>query len=777
MKLRKEALRQNTFFRRFLIPYLFILILPLLLAGFAYNEAMRIVEREARQSKLIVLEQARDIVDSYFNDLDETFIQLSIDPKLSGLMRIEAPFGNSPLWFDVWDYLNEIRSRAVASSSLQSSFFIALRDGDLVLTSDQTVQSGKPFYEDAFRYEDMSYDEWRDRLFGRRYMKTVFPAAKAIVAGKERSVISYMSSLPIHPADANLSVVSFLIDVEDIGRLIGSKGSDGDRFAILDGGGRYIMGGDGAYFDKRKAPDFDYADEGHHPVVKRNGENVMYVHTRSSYNDWTYVSALPLEEVMGDVIRIRNVAVAAAALSLLVGLLFSVLFAYRGSKPLREMIGTLKEFWIRTKADELPAVRGAADDFSFLRGSIAHLISDHQHLRSTLEYRNAALKNVFFDRLLKGEFGNQAGMEELKADVGPILDGSAFAVVLLQRYRHPASLHPAALEELDVLREYAEAAIGQSFPGRSHVHIASENELAVLLGSAERDDAAFSGKIRALLERMIADIRERGGTTPIVGVGGIYPGLPDASYSFQEARQALGRQLAEEPDAPPVVWYEEIKKEYTGYYFPTEMEIKLMNIVKSGAVGEDRRILDHLRHENETVRALTPDMMQCLLNDLNATLYKLHDQIKSGPEKDEPSPPQPLPAGANSFEAIASRFEQLCRSVEAGKKSRNTRLAQAICEYIGETFTDANLSLSGVASRFNMSESYLSQFFREQTDETFSTYVESLRIGLARRLIREDCDSIDEIALKAGYNSTHSFRRAFKRVMGIVPSAYKRTGE
>ncbi|GAA3402406.1 helix-turn-helix domain-containing protein [Paenibacillus hodogayensis] len=778
MKFPKEALFNKTFFRRFLIPYLFILLLPLLLASFAYNEAVQIVEREARQSKLTVLEQTRDILDRALNDLDETFIQLSLDVKLSRLMRIEAAFGNSPLWYDVWDYLNEIRSRAVVTgSSLQSSsFYIAIKGSDLVFTSDQTVNATQQFYEDAFRYDGVSYGEWHGQLFDRRYMKTVFPARKAFANGEERTVIAYTSSLPIQPADTSLGVVSFLIDVKDINRLIGSKGSDSDRFAIIDGSGRFIMGGDSGYFGKGAIPGLDQGPHEGHSILKRNGENVMYVYARSTYNDWTYVSALPLEEVMGDVIRIRNIAVAVAALSLLVGLLFSVLFAYRSSKPFREMLGTLKDFWTRTREDESPAARGEADDFSYLRGSINHLITDHQHLQSTLEFKNAALRTVFFDRLLKGEFGDRAGMEELQSYVGLSISGEAFAVVLLRRYRHPASLHPAVLEELDVLREYAGAVIEQAFPGRSFVHIANENELAVLLSSEDKDPAAFAGKIGGLLERLLADIRERGGAAPLIGVGGTYALLTDASYSFQEARQALGRQLSEEPSTEPVVWYADIKKEYTAYYYPTEIEIKLMNLVKAGTVEETRRLVEHIRHENESVRVLTPDMMQSLLNDMHSTLHKLRDQIKAEPDKDEPLAMQ-SPAGLKGMDEVAARFELLCRLVEAGKKSRNTRLAQAICDYLGDTFTDPGLSLAEAASRFNMSESYLSQFFREQTGETFSTYVETLRIGLARQLILEGRDSIDEIAQKAGYNSTHSFRRAFKRVMGIVPSAYKQTGE
>jgi two-component system response regulator YesN len=78
-----------------------------------------------------------------------------------------------------------------------------------------------------------------------------------------------------------------------------------------------------------------------------------------------------------------------------------------------------------------------------------------------------------------------------------------------------------------------------------------------------------------------------------------------------------------------------------------------------------------------------------------------------------------------------------------------------------------------MAREFHMSESYFSQYFKKYVDQTFSKYLEALRINKACELIKQRDTTIEEIAEKVGYTSSLSFRRAFKKVVGIPPSGYR----
>jgi two-component system response regulator YesN len=56
---------------------------------------------------------------------------------------------------------------------------------------------------------------------------------------------------------------------------------------------------------------------------------------------------------------------------------------------------------------------------------------------------------------------------------------------------------------------------------------------------------------------------------------------------------------------------------------------------------------------------------------------------------------------------------------------------------------------------------------------SFSSYLEKVRMRHACDLLGQAEVTIDAVASQSGYGSAHSFRRAFKRVMGVLPSEYR----
>jgi AraC-like DNA-binding protein len=96
-----------------------------------------------------------------------------------------------------------------------------------------------------------------------------------------------------------------------------------------------------------------------------------------------------------------------------------------------------------------------------------------------------------------------------------------------------------------------------------------------------------------------------------------------------------------------------------------------------------------------------------------------------------------------------------------------------IIEFIDTNYMMQDMGLYKVASSFNISEGYLSYFFKEQTGVNFTDYVEKVRMGYACELLKDKNLTIIEVSEKVGYNSVQSFRRAFKRIKGVSPSAMR----
>ncbi|CAD0357999.1 hypothetical protein NCPPB940_42450 [Xanthomonas hortorum pv. taraxaci] len=87
---------------------------------------------------------------------------------------------------------------------------------------------------------------------------------------------------------------------------------------------------------------------------------------------------------------------------------------------------------------------------------------------------------------------------------------------------------------------------------------------------------------------------------------------------------------------------------------------------------------------------------------------------------------------------------------------------------------EPDLSLPELARRMGTNSNYLSRALNEGLGQTFSTFLNALRISEAQRLLGGDQDILD-IALAVGFGSKASFNRVFRACAGCTPSDYRRT--
>ena len=73
----------------------------------------------------------------------------------------------------------------------------------------------------------------------------------------------------------------------------------------------------------------------------------------------------------------------------------------------------------------------------------------------------------------------------------------------------------------------------------------------------------------------------------------------------------------------------------------------------------------------------------------------------------------------------------------------------------------------------HLSSSHLAKLFRDRRGESFSAYVQTLRMRRAASLLRETTLPIQDIATRVGYVDVSRFTTHFKRFYGSVPSEYR----
>ena len=106
--------------------------------------------------------------------------------------------------------------------------------------------------------------------------------------------------------------------------------------------------------------------------------------------------------------------------------------------------------------------------------------------------------------------------------------------------------------------------------------------------------------------------------------------------------------------------------------------------------------------------------------------------------------------------------------------SEGGRIIYRIKREINLSFSDPAFSVSRLAERLQMSESYLGNLFKRKTGMTISVYINNVRMESAKRMLRDGTLRINEVAQMIGLENTDYFTKRFKQYTGQTPSEYRR---
>ncbi len=117
--------------------------------------------------------------------------------------------------------------------------------------------------------------------------------------------------------------------------------------------------------------------------------------------------------------------------------------------------------------------------------------------------------------------------------------------------------------------------------------------------------------------------------------------------------------------------------------------------------------------------------------------------------------------------------EILWEKISSGRLDTTKKLAEDAKQYIQDHFSESKLSVDEICSHLGVGTSYFSSVFKKETGVSFVTYLTTVRMNEAQRLL----DTTDEksyiIAGMVGYEEPNYFSYVFKKHFGISPSKYR----
>lgn len=743
-----------------------ILVIPSIGGYMSYLTSISVTQSISIENGVTQLQKSQEILERRMAEVEGFTRQLAVNQELNVLMNESE---NETNVYGIWKTMRNVLTFGQTNDFLQN-YYIYLANYNLILTPGSTYRP--EHYYSNFNYKDLSLQDWRKEVLETTHRSEIKPLSDFVSRGMQTSVITYMQSLPLDSfSDSSPAVAVVIIDEKNISSLLsGLTERYGGWVHISDAKGNTIVlqGSDeqkmvkmldDPAFDKNKVSQF-YKDD-------------LVITTRSDSNGWVYQTGIPQDILMENANKIKRISIQITGGTLIIGLIAGLILAYRNSAPINRMLSVMKEQFGKEEASE-------RNEFDFLSGNIADMITKNKLLESELNRQLPLVRDAFLKRLIAGEFKTRDEIISAakQADISMNQNTGYVGIVQINGYAGMDSVE--ILNELSASRLLLKQTLAELGVDVLMTDMGSDKVVTLFFSREEgADKEQEAANITQTMEELATNVFNEYRITILAGFGDLFTEVTEVSLSYDQAKQAL--EYAVYMNKKGIIWSSEAQIENTTYYYPLDSEQRLISTIRAGELEEAKRIVRAIIVQNMEQRELSIEMKHQLVGEMKGTFLKLLDQKAFTEYSDiESVKRRVIDIGSSeSLETIQNEFfdimEELCGLIANKKKDIHIQIIKQIKDYTAKNYSDTELTLYRVAEQVERPEKYISQLFKEVTGVNFSDHLIKVRMDQAIILLKESGLTVDEIAVRVGYNSSHSFRRAFKRLMGVSPSAYRQS--
>lgn len=122
---------------------------------------------------------------------------------------------------------------------------------------------------------------------------------------------------------------------------------------------------------------------------------------------------------------------------------------------------------------------------------------------------------------------------------------------------------------------------------------------------------------------------------------------------------------------------------------------------------------------------------------------------------------------------LESTIRKMIMLRDKASNCRYSDILRRAKRYTDENYMSEEISLNTVAACVNMSPSYFSSVFSQESGQTYIEYLTSVRIQKAKELLECSNMRISDISYEVGYKDPHYFSYIFKKTQGCSPKEFR----
>lgn len=263
--------------------------------------------------------------------------------------------------------------------------------------------------------------------------------------------------------------------------------------------------------------------------------------------------------------------------------------------------------------------------------------------------------------------------------------------------------------------------------------------------------------------------------SPRIGISSIHRDLSELHIAYTESREALNTQLLSSGATTSCFYYQQLDAPSPIEWHKQE---EFLFRIESGEIDVVKDLVEDLFSFYCTLSA-------CTLRDVKyhceQLTYHCHTILNYYLKQNDvnwksSSNMQAIVNTLFSFEEVKTYYRQFFLNITSLLRKQSVyntgELIDQIQFYINRNY-QKNITQEFIASLFYLNRSYLSQFFKKQTNKKFIDYLNEVRINKAKELLLHSDRKMYQIAKSVGYDNTKYFFRIFKKKTGFSPEQFR----
>lgn len=633
-----------------------------------------------------------------------------------------------------------------------------------VISSDIVLSNAEYFFQYSYGIEGLTPQEQIDRLrvasAGMAYSPVLSVHTNSSGTLKEDSamkVIEYRCRVPIEWHGDNVIQMVIVIDAAKLFQDFYTIMEDGDEFYVYDKNNR-LMYGSGEKYE-------NFLDSAKESELSLTGCADRQVYGMVEYTtdaNWRVKVFIP--DKQNDSSMAVPIVWFIVVVPILASIILSFWFTFKNYVEIADVLSMFQDH--RGAFSNTEDGNEKLYGYEKIKKNALEIITENQRYHESIVDLKLKQKYLLMDKLICNAY-------ESREEIVNVLEKNDFdkwdSKVIVLCIWYEGSDYRKMVNENQSIKELVGEVLLQSVEREVEFFEKTARESVCILFVKEMDN--INNEIQEIISKLNVAVFYPFNIKVKIGVGNIVDSVYETAISYEQAKKVVSYKS---DIGKNVYFYSELIERKDSYYYPDACNDKISSYIILGKAENAKELVRQLYEENfeKSEISLSDKVIGMLKGRLEECILGLAEKYEVAQEQVLTRMHQ-MQNIEKYFELLYEVIDLLVTEIASKKNEEQNQLVNSIIEYIGIHYSENSLGLKQIAHEFGFQENYMSKLFKSSYGENVSVMIEKTRIEKACDLLKDTDMIISEISVNVGYNSDISFRRAFKKVMGITPGEYR----